>query len=468
MIFSSFEFFVFLGLVLAILSQVRDEGARRNVLLVVSYLFYGWGDWRFCFLRFGTTLIDYLVARRIETASAPRRRRAWLLASLISNLGVLVIFKYMNFFIGSLAPLLQSAGIEVPHLKIILPVGISFFTFQSMSYVIDVYRGSLRATRNLRDFTLFVAFFPQLVAGPIVRGSEFLPQMDYFHPLKRSNLQAGMETFIRGFTEKALFADTLAVYVDPVFAHPAAYASLTCWLAVTAYAAQIYYDFSGYTDMAIGLGRMLGFEFPVNFRHPCRSLNITEFWRRWHITLSSWLRDYLYIPLGGNRSGRARTYVNLMATMLLGGLWHGASWTFVVWGALHGVALAVHKFFTERRGPSRAGEGGLPQALLSWAGTFVFVLITWVFFRSSDFDTARVMLSKMAFFDPSGVRWYHVQAITVLVLAVLLHVSAVLRGDRSPRLDLGRPLAWSGLAALLLVILLFAPFGSNPFIYFQF
>jgi alginate O-acetyltransferase complex protein AlgI len=468
MIFSSIEFFVFLGIVLALLTIARSENVRRNILLVASYFFYGWWDWRFCLLLLGYTVLDYNVGVHLEDETRPRARFAWLIASLVGNLGTLAVFKYTNFFLGSLAPLLEGAGLHVPHLHIILPVGISFMTFQTMSYSIDVFQRRLKATRSFRDFALFAAFFPQLVAGPIVRGSVFLPQLETVHPPRLDNLRLGIEQFIRGFTKKVLFADTLAVYVDPVFAHPGAFASPACWLAVVAYAGQIYYDFSGYSEMAIGVGRMLGFRLPENFRHPYLSLNIAEFWRRWHISLSSWLRDYLYFTLGGNRRGPAATYLNLMITMLLGGLWHGASWNFVVWGGLHGVALAAHRFAREHRPSSSVGRFGVPGKLLSWATTFLFVLLTWVFFRARNFSDAWAMLRKMMFIGPHGVEWYYVPALAAIGLGAALHVWVLLRHERDLRLDLTRPVAWPALTVLLLLVLLYAPFGTNPFIYFQF
>jgi alginate O-acetyltransferase complex protein AlgI len=466
-IFSSAEFFAFLGLLLGLLKLSKGENTRRNILLVASYFFYAWWDWRFCFLLLLCTFVDYGVARGIEGSTTARGRRGWLLVSLVSNLGWLACFKYTNFLLANLRPLFEVAGLRTPHLNVILPVGISFYTFQSISYVIDVYRGKLPAHRNVRDYMLFVAFFPQLLAGPIVRGVEFLPQLKAIHPLRAGNLRLGAERFVRGFAKKVLFADTLSVFADPVFAHPGAYSSLTCWLGVIAYAGQIYYDFSGYTDMAIGVARMVGIEFPVNFRHPYRSLDITEFWRRWHISLSSWLRDYLYIPLGGNRKGRGRTYLNLAITMLLGGLWHGASWTFVAWGALHGTALALHKWSRELRGdpPPRFGAAG---KLASWAATFLFVLVTWVFFRSPTFASAWTLLRRMFLPSTGGIAWAYVQAMVVIVLAAAAHVWSVMHEDRSPSLDLRRAIAWPALAAVLLLILLYAPFGTNPFIYFQF
>jgi alginate O-acetyltransferase complex protein AlgI len=464
--FSSTEFLLFLLTVLLVTRVLPGENARRNLLLVASYFFYGWWDWRFTFLMFATSTIDYEVGRHLERMQHTGRRRALLVASLVANLGILAYFKYTNFFLGSLQPLLAAAGLHVPHLDIILPAGISFFTFQSMSYTIDVYRRDLPATHSYRDFLLFVSFFPQLVAGPIVRGSEFLPQLaSHDHRPKVDNIRRGLERFVRGFVKKTLFADTLAQFADPVFAHPGAFAPVTVWLAVAAYTGQIYYDFSGYTDMATGCGRMFGFEFPPNFRHPYLSRSITEFWRRWHMTLSTWLRDYLYIPLGGNRRGRARTYVNLAATMLLGGLWHGANWTFVVWGGWHGLGLALDKLRMERFG---GGPRSALGDLLGWAGTLLFVMLGWVFFRAQDLASALVVFRKLAFLDPTGSHWIQVPATVVLAAAAVLHAVVYATRERELLPDLRRPVHVAGVMLAWLLVLMFSPFSTDPFIYFQF
>ena len=466
MIFSSIEFFVFLALVLSALAMLPREGRRRDLLLFASYVFYGWWDWRFCLLILGSTVVDYLVGRALGRSREPNRRRLLLGISLVANLGVLGFFKYANFFLDSLRPAFEAAGVEFGSLQVILPVGISFFTFQTMSYTIDVYRGRLAAASSFRDFALFVSFFPQLVAGPIVRGSDFLPQLDREHPARWSNVVEGAGIFFLGFVKKVLFADTLALYVDPVFADPSRWSAMTCWLALIAYAGQIYYDFSGYSQMAIGVGRMLGFELPRNFAHPYRSTSITEFWRRWHISLSGWLRDYLYISLGGNRHGELRTYVNLSITMLLGGLWHGANWTFVVWGGLHGGALALHKLWMRFVTPHVPPPLARRLWPLSWVTTFVFVLITWVFFRAPDFSVAWTYLGRLV--GGSGIEWYRVEALTVIAIGALIHVAVVLRDDRDLELDLRRP-EWAAVAvAGAFLVLYFAPFGVNPFIYFQF
>ena len=454
MIFSSGEFLVFLGLLLGVLALVRGEGARRGLLIVASYQFYAWWDWRACFVLLGVTLLGYGVGRRM----AGRERRAmrpWLVLGIAVNLGALAFFKYTGFLLANLQPLFRVAGLAVPHPEIVLPVGVSFFTFQSISYLIDVYRGTLPAQRGWRDYMLFVAFFPQLLAGPIVRGGQFLPQLEREHPLRTDDLRLGLERFVRGFIKKLLFADTFAVWADPVFAHPAGYAPLTCWLAVVAYAGQIYYDFSGYSDMAIGVARMLGFEYPENFRHPYAARSIAEFWQRWHLTLSFWLRDYLFLPLAYAVSRRipedrplgvrAETWsyaAAILLTMLLGGLWHGASWTFVTWGALHGLALAGHRLVRDARGRRAQGRYGRPGRLASWAVTFLFLLVTWVVFRAPDFATAWAMLQRMDRSSAAGaVRWFYVQGLAALGAGAPLHVRSLGHGDRSPAHDLRGPLA---------------------------
>jgi len=467
MIFTSAEFFVFFALVLLGVRLAESEGRRRGVMLAASYCFYAWWDWRFCFLLLGSTTVDYFVGLRIAGMSHRGTRRRWLIVSIATNLGVLGFFKYTNFFLDSFRELFVTAGSRMPaHFEIILPIGISFFTFQTMSYTIDVYRGVLAPTRSFRDFALFVAFFPQLVAGPIVRGRTFLPQLETTHPLRLDNLRAGGELFLRGFVKKTLLADRLAIYVDPVFRDPALYSSETCWMATIAYTAQIYYDFSGYTDMALGVGRALGFELPENFRHPYLSRNISEFWRRWHISLSTWLRDYVYISAGGSQRGRPRTYINLMLTMLLGGLWHGASWNFVVWGGLHGVALALHRAW--RGGARKTTEGGAAWQVISWASTLLFTMLCWVVFRAADFTIAGQVLRKLAFIDPTGMHWFYLHAMVVLAIAVVLHALTLVRGERPLRLPIPGPVRLGLLAASVPLILYLMPTGPAPFIYFQF
>ncbi|HPH66392.1 MAG TPA: MBOAT family O-acyltransferase [Kofleriaceae bacterium] len=457
MIFSSLPFLIFLPIVLLLVALLKQEQHRRIAIFAASLFFYGWWDWRFCFFLVAASTIDYWLALKIQQA-APIQKRRWLLLSLASNLGILAAFKYVGWLSHNIN---QLTGWNLPAVDIPLPLGISFFTFQAMSYTIDVYRGQFNPTKRWFDFSFSMSFFPHLIAGPIVRASHFIPQLDKEHPIERDNLLDGLATFSKGFLKKTLLADQFAVCADVVFANPAFFSSGTVWLGVAAYTAQIYYDFSGYTDMAIGLARMFGFQFPNNFDHPYLSGNITDFWRRWHISLSSWLRDYLYISLGGNRKGRLRTYVNLALTMLLGGLWHGANWTFVVWGGLHGLALAMHKLISERW-----PNPGQVRRLLGVPLTLLFVMVCWVFFRAPSFDVASIVLRKMAFIDSVGCDWPYVQALLGLGAAIGAHVYVAF--DRRLAFDFRKPIFLTILVVALIIDLMFAPTSHGAFIYFQF
>jgi alginate O-acetyltransferase complex protein AlgI len=353
MVFSSITFFVFFFLMLILAGITRlhifsklcghpkkIRKLRHVLLLIASYVFYGWWDWRFCLLMLVLTIVAYISALQIDKQ---RNSRIFVTIGVVIPLVILGIFKYCNFFIASFTSILgiHNGGA----LNIILPVGISFYTFQSLSYTIDVYRKKLSAEKNFSKLALYIAFFPQLVAGPIVRASDFLPQLEEDRNISIDNFQTGIQIFVFGLFKKAVIADWLSVFVDDVFRTPNAFHAISLILAVIAYAIQIYFDFSGYSDMAIGCAKCFGYDFNRNFNLPYLSRNISEFWKRWHISLSSWLKEYLYIPLGGNKKGTLRTYINNMITMLLGGLWHGANWTFVAWGGAHGVALCIHKMY---------------------------------------------------------------------------------------------------------------------------
>lgn len=356
MAFNSWTYFIFLALVLSAFYLAPPRG-RKYILLVASYVFYGAWDWRFLGLILISTAIDFLAARQIELHRDDPRGRYFLWLSLVANLGILGFFKYYNFFIAGFAQLLGLDPDSVT-LRIILPVGISFFTCQSMSYTIDVYRGKLAARRNFAEFALYVAFFPQLVVGPIIKAIDFFPQYDRWRAPTAALVQLGVFLIVLGLLKKAVLVDHLAYYSDAYFANPHAFPGMLSALAGTLiFSFQILFDFSGYSDIAIAIGTaaLLGYRFSV-----------TEFWRRWHISLSTWLRDYLYIPLGGNRLGVSRMYLNLLITMLLGGLWHGASWHFVVWGGLHGLYLVIHKLYHDLGwGESWRGVLGLSTRLLA-------------------------------------------------------------------------------------------------------
>jgi len=448
MLFVEFRFFIFFAVVFAVVWLLPWNTARKVWLLACSHFFYAcffigpplefvqkiathhWkhlpAGWWFPFVLMGSTCMDYLVGRALGATQGARTRKAWMLVSLGINLGVLCWFKYFDFFLTSAGSFLSWVGlpVSVHTLAIILPYGVSFYTFQSMSYTIEVYRRHMKPERNFLDLALFISFFSQLVAGPIVRSMTFLPQTKEKRQWARVDARGVLVLFMTGFVKKACIAETVSPYVDHYFAAPAGYTAWSAWLAVLLYAVQIYCDFSGYTDMAIATARLLGYELTVNFNFPYFSRNVTEFWRRWHISLSTWLRDYLYISLGGNRGSRLFTYRNLMLTMLLGGLWHGAAWGFVVWGAMHGVALMVHREWVRRHGGDRKpgheispvtadvqtrnsrGQGSkwlpTPREALAMAGTFYFVCLCWAWFRAPDFSTAVTVCKPLLLMQWSG------------------------------------------------------------------
>ncbi len=492
MVFSSPRYVVFLVAVLVVLALMRGVGPKKRFLAVASSVFYAAWDWRYLGLLLAISVIDYWAADRIARSSRPATRKAWLLASLVSNLGILAYFKYCNFFIENANTLLGSLGVSLPALNVLLPAGISFYTFKTMSYTIDVYRRQLEPCRSWLDYATFVTFFPELIAGPIVRASIFLPQMSRDVGPTRERLSVGVTVFLQGLFKKLVLADRLASVADPVFADPALHSPAAVWCGLLAYSLQIYCDFSAYTDMAIGTAKMIGYDLPENFNMPYLATNITDFWRRWHMTLSSWLRDYLYIPLGGNRRGTVRTYVNLAVTMLLGGLWHGASWNFVLWGGLHGTGLAFHKWLVARR----SGRPLLP----TWAGraaTLLFVVVAWVPFRSTSWPATKIIFARLSGLDAGGFTWWPFWLFACGLVVAAGHVFGALLLERwrreGPSAAQPSLLGWLGFGftdlgvsgpyllatragaipafvftLLGIVILLFGETKSNPFIYFQF
>lgn len=332
MLFTHGWFFVFFAVVFCVYWKLQDRQPQKRWLLACSYFFYACFDWRFLSLLMISTTVDYFVARWMQRTDVSKERRRWLIVSVVVNLGILAVFKYFNFFVDSAIDLAAAVGTELPErtARLVVPVGISFFTFQTLSYTIDVYRGNLRASDSFINVAVFVAFFPQLVAGPIVRASDFLPQLPSRKPWDKIAVRTALLLFLSGYIKKACISDNIAPLIDPVFRYPHLFSTSAVWTAVFGYAAQIYCDFSGYSEMAIAVAALLGFQLPRNFDFPYFATNIADFWRRWHISLSTWLRDYLYITLGGNRGSTVRTYRNLLLTMVLGGIWHGAGWNFLI------------------------------------------------------------------------------------------------------------------------------------------
>jgi D-alanyl-lipoteichoic acid acyltransferase DltB (MBOAT superfamily) len=468
-----FPTLAFLGffLVVAALSAVLDKHfqAKKLMLTVASFVFYAQWNWRFCFLLAGSTAVSYIAGLIIAGTEDQRRRKFTVGLAVATHLGLLSFFKYRDFVTTQVNAGLASLGfgVELPFADIVLPIGISFFTFHGISYVVDVYRRDVEVCRRPADMALYMSFFPQLVSGPIVRAAYFLPQLA---KPSRSGvpITASLTLILFGLFKKMVMADYLAAnLVDPVFAAPTDYGGADLVLATYGYAVQIYCDFSGYTDMAIGLAELLGFRFPLNFRQPYRSQSLQEFWRRWHISLSNWLRDYLYKPLGGSRHGALKTYRNLILTMLLGGIWHGAQWKFVIWGALHGGGLAFERLtmpWTERWRSLLIGKVAFTIV------TFHFVCLCWIFFRAEDFDTATLFIQGIAAGWSLGVTQAGQLTIALIVLGLAIQFTPrawlseiVATLSRLPVWGQG---AVAGLAVSIVEAL--CPPGVSPFIYFQF
>ncbi len=475
MLFPTVAFAVFFAIVLTVgWSLARRPVAWRLFMLAASWFFYGWWDARFVALLAGSTLVNQVLARRMAALDDPRARRHTLIVAVAANLGVLGFFKYYGFFVGSAEGLLHTLGLHanLPLLQLVLPVGISFFTFQALSYVIDVYRRRIEPTTLLR-FAVYLSFFPQLVAGPIVRASEFLPQLDRPRDPGSVDGARGFRLIAAGLFKKVVIADTLATQlVDRVFASPGDFSAPEILVGVYGYAVQIYCDFSAYSDIAIGCALLMGLRFPDNFDSPYIARSLQEFWRRWHMTLSRWLRDYLYVPLGGSRSGRAKTYRNLMITMLLGGLWHGASWMFVIWGGLHGGWLAAERWVRERRkaaGRPRDDRAGWWTRQAQRLVIFHFVCLGWILFRSDSMQTVWEILRRL------GTAWGPAEAVTLPVvlcvtagLAVQFTPKPWLRGLEVGFARLNPALQGAALAVVLLVVDVLGTDGVAAFIYFQF
>jgi len=465
MLFNTPQFFAFLAIVL-ILFYTAPRGLRKYILLAASYFFYMSFIPKFILLLLALTAIDYTAARWITGTRSPRSRKAALVISLAANLGLLGFFKYYNFFAANIAQLFHKPA-DAFALSIILPLGISFHTFQSMSYVIDVYRREQEPITNPIDYALFISFFPQLVAGPIVRAREFFGDLYHWKRPTSDDILRGLLLLLLGLAKKMVMADQFAQIANGYFADVSKHPGMVpAWSAVIAFGIQIYFDFSGYTDMAIGMAKLLGFHFPVNFRRPYLASSITDFWHRWHMSLSRWLRDYLYIPLGGSRNGRLQTYRNLMLTMLLGGLWHGASWNFVVWGGYHGALLSLERLFRRKSAP----EGGSWTALypLQAVITFALVMVGWVFFRAATFHDSLYVLHQM-FFVPQGRQlipvWLKYLALITLLLALFEE-----KKEWFEKITLGPAWAYGAVCAILLlsVELIGYTEAAVPFVYFQF
>jgi len=455
--FTNLEFYIFFPLVIGGYWILKNNTWRKWWLLGWSYYFYAWWDYRFVTLLLFQTLADFFIGKAIATTRTKLTRNFLLIVSLTITLSLLAFFKYSNFFIATLRRL---TDLDLHTLQIILPLGISFYTFRSISYIVDIHQKRLSPSNSLLDYALFINFFPVMIAGPIVRAKELLPQ---FYKKVKNHQQCildGIRLFVIGLFQKIFIADRLALFVNPVFENASVYGTLTCWLAIMAYSLQIFCDFQGYSNMAIGTGRMLGYNIPRNFNWPYIATNISDFWRRWHITLSTWIRDYLYIPLGGSRKGLSHTIFNLLFAMSLCGLWHGAGWTFLFWGFLHGCALSVRIIW---KNIVKTNMLKLP----AWLITQMAVLIGWVFFRSINIEHAKIFL-KQLFTWSSGVFWPQPFVLFILIAAIVIHIYKALLNNEKELLPISAYYTPAILFCMLWLLIVFPPKEFTPFVYAQF
>ena len=471
MVFNSLTFVVFFACVLALHSMPFSWTTRKINLLIASYIFYAAWNPPFIILLWVSTVVDWYAAQGLVKAQKQAHRHAWMLLSVIANLGMLAYFKYGGFLLANFTSLLAAAGVhyQPPQFDIVLPVGISFYTFATMSYTLDVYLRRALPAKNLLDYALFVTFFPHLVAGPIMRPTELVPQFEQPRRATGDQMRFGLALMTLGLFNKIVLADSfLAAAAERVYDSDKIPGALDAWAGTLAFSGQIFCDFAGYSTTAIGAALCLGFAMPDNFRFPYAAVGFSDFWRRWHITLSSWLRDYLYIPLGGNRYGARRTYVALMLTMLLGGLWHGANWTFVVWGGLHGMYLAVERFLRSRFASYRPG----PLAFVALGLlTYTLINLTWVFFRAKTFAKAWVVLEGMLGLNAAAkpiLETFYLVSVALIVGALVL-VHWLMRGRTLESVVVRAPaMAVSAVWALMAFAIVIAQGAGNAFIYFQF
>jgi alginate O-acetyltransferase complex protein AlgI len=489
MLFTTLDFLIFFVLILTLVFVIRYRKFQHIFLLIASYFFFYYTSNYLVILLIYSTLMDFFIGKAIWNNKNILIKKILLVLSLVGNLGLLGFFKYADFAILQFNYLGEQFNLasDIPFLNLALPIGISFYTFQTISYTVDIYRGKLKPSESLREFALFVAFFPQLVAGPIVRASEFLPQLreklqkfETNQKIKQiifqnSNLKLGITLIIIGFFKKMFFADNIAPLVNDIFSNPYGLESFTIILGAIAFGLQIYGDFSGYTDIAIGAALILGFKLPINFNKPYFATSPSDFWRRWHISLSSWLRDYLYIPLGGNKKGAKFTYANLMIVMLLGGLWHGASWNFIIWGVLHGSYLAIHKILVNKfpRLANNLFFKTKSGKIISIFITQYFVFLAWIAFRVKDIDAMIYSLQKYVLLDfevTNTIEFILVHKLTITIMCLFIIFNFISYRKNMKEIIKNLRLKYWILVLVIpiLLILLFFDATPNDFIYFQF
>jgi len=480
MLFNSLDFAVFFPIFFLLYWLVAKNLELRNVfLLLSSYVFYAWWDWRFLFLIIFSSILDYVIGQKLGKLKNKKSRKGLLLISLLSNLGLLAYFKYANFFIDSFVNSFNFLGgsLDSFSLNIILPVGISFYTFQTLSYTIDIYRNKITPTKNWISFFAFVAFFPQLVAGPIERASHLLPQFSKVYKFKYSALKSGLLLVAFGLFKKMVIADRLAILVNQVYSDPTAHSGQELIIATVFFAFQIYCDFSGYSDIAIGLARTMGFDLMKNFNAPYFSKSITEFWRRWHISLSTWFRDYVYIPLGGSKNGTYKTYLNLFIVFVVSGLWHGAAITFIIWGAIHGIIIVLEKAFSNNKLTIK--RSGLISGTFFMLFTFTMVSVAWVFFRANSFSDSIYIVKNLLNFNQEINTYYHLGLashefkLALITIVLLLTFDFIHKKYNAQKLLNKTNFVIRSVAYVVIIfsILIFGVYGDenvSEFIYFQF
>ncbi len=479
MALNSFCFIVYLFVIITIMSilQILRTIRKRKIyekiqivfLLIFSYIYTCFYDIRFCICLILVTLFTYFSALLIEKKE--KFKRTILTISILTLIGTLAYFKYSEFFINNIKKVLGQDSVT---LKIILPIGISFYIFSTISYLIDVYRKTYKAEKNFINFALFVSFFPKLTAGPILRGNVFLPQVKEYKGINLESFSKGIQIFIFGLFKKIVLADRLGVFVDNVFNAPIAFDTFTVFLAVLSYSMQIYFDFSGYSDMSIGISKILGFEYPANFNLPYISKNFSEFWKRWHISLSSWFQDYIYIPLGGSKKGEMRTYINLILVMLVSGIWHGAGWTFIIWGLFYGIGSCVNRVM-KKHGNSSANKNNIKE-VCKICITFIFVTLFWVVFRATDFNNA-IQLYKQLFTIHGGISQPYTWSFFALIVLMIATISAVITSRKNdeekvrgyyPILNLNKFSSLIVFFTFIGLTIMMGYFGNTAFIYGKF
>ena len=471
MSFVSVQFAILFGIVLVLLAVLRSNAQKKALLLVASAVFYAYWDWRFLGLLAFIICTDYFISKKMAASDSPRQRRALLIWSLAVSVGSLLIFKYFNFFLDGLTALFSALHLNVGGITLVLPLGMSFYILGTVSYMLDVYRGGQPAD-SLLDYALFLGFFPRVAAGPLMRAGDFFPQLKRDIQVGWPNILSGAQMFGQGLLKKLVVADRLSFGVDTVFFNPNIYSPSSVWVAVLSYSVQIYFDFSGYSDMAIGVGRMLGFDLPQNFNLPYTAQSVTEFWQRWHITLSAWLRDYIFFPLRRSllrSKDRVPGWLVIVTppllTMLVSGIWHGAGWTFIVWGGLHGVYLVAERLiYGERPVTPSAGFVGWLKA----GATYLLVALTLVFFRSESLAASVAIFRKLFFFSTSGIYWHYAPGVLFIIVVILGGMVMRSRNTNVTTLDYSKPFSVAILVMVYVWAYIFAATNVNPFVYFQF